>query len=235
MKFLIEKIVYGGSGLARSSGGTAVFVPLTLPGEMVEAGEITANSAHHEAELVHVIDPSPARVTPRCAHFGTCGGCSYQHARYEEQLALKQRILRESLERAGLTALPDIVAHAAEPWGYRNRIRLRIAEADGSLRVGYLARGSNAFLPVKECPIAAPLAWRAAEALLTLGGESARWLRAATEVEFFTNAEETALQMTVFVSREPAKGFVNLCEELRSIIPELAGAGVQVQESAGRN
>src|SRR6185437_8092678 len=108
------------------------------------------------------------RVKAKCAHFGECGGCHYQHAKYEAQTELKTNILRETLERAGLAELPEVQVHAGEAWEYRNRIRLRVAEVEGVLRVGYLRRGSNEFLPVKECPIASPILWRAATALLKL-------------------------------------------------------------------
>ncbi|WP_263367700.1 23S rRNA (uracil(1939)-C(5))-methyltransferase RlmD [Edaphobacter bradus] len=234
MKLLIEKVVYGGDGLARLSDGS-VFVPFTLPGETVEAREVSTGGGRREAELVQVLQPSSARVAPECAHFGVCGGCQYQHATYDEQLAMKRAILSESLERAGLSELPAIVTHTAEPWGYRNRIRLRLAEVDGVLRVGYLRRGSSEFLPVQMCPIASPLLWRAAQALLTLLSEDAQWLRSALEVEFFTNAGETKLQMLLFVEREPAKGFERFSERLRERVPELVGAGVSVIASAGRN
>ena len=117
---------------------------------------------------MQVLEASGDRVKPGCVHFGECGGCHYQHAKYEAQLALKTGILRETLERAGLAELPEVQVHAGEPWGYRNRIRLRVAEVEGALRVGYLRRGSNEFLPVRMCPIAAPVLWRAATALLKL-------------------------------------------------------------------
>ena len=216
----IEKVVYGGSGLARPADGSgSIFVPFTLPGETVEAQEIPASGGRREAELLRILEPSSARTGPACAHFGHCGGCHYQHAVYEEQLTLKRSILRESLERAGLTELPEITSTFAGPWGYRNRIRLRIAEVDGAPRVGYLRRGSADFLPVRMCPIAAPLLWRAAETLVQLQDDAKKWLRSAVEVEFFTNSEETKLQMLLFVNREPAKGFAELCEALRQRFP----------------
>lgn len=235
MKLHIERVVYGGDGLARLSEGGSVFVPFTLAGEMVEARETAAGAGIRVAELVQVLAPSKDRIAPKCAHFGACGGCQYQHATYEAQLEMKRGILCETLERAGLAETPEIVSHASEPWGYRNRIRLRVAEVDGVLRVGYLRRGSAEFLPVTMCPIASPLLWRAAEALLQLQDEMPHWLKAAMEVEFFTNAEETKLQMILFVRREPAKGFDVLCERLRERVPELVGAGVLVFEAERRN
>jgi 23S rRNA (uracil1939-C5)-methyltransferase len=238
MKLHIEKVIYGGAGLAHpnegEAAGGAVFVPFTLPGELVEARATESKGGVVNAELVQVVEASSDRVIPKCAHFGECGGCHYQHATYEAQLALKTGILRETLERAGLAELPDVQVHAGEPWGYRNRIRLRVAKVDSVLRVGYLRRGSNDFLPITMCPIAAPLLWRAAEALLKLAETSnaAQWIEKITEVEFFTTQDESALQMTVFTQHRIA-GFDAFCERLRELLPELVGAGVSMLRAEG--
>ncbi|MCU1319086.1 MAG: (Uracil-5)-methyltransferase [Edaphobacter sp.] len=235
VKLQIEKMVYGGAGLAHqtdgSGAGRAVFVPFTLPGEVVEARLTETKGESGEAALVCVVEGSKDRVGPGCVHFGECGGCHYQHAAYEAQLGLKRGILMETLQRSGLTSLPEVQVHSAEAWRYRNRIRLRVAEVAGELRVGYVQRGSAEFLPVRMCPIAAPLLWRAAEALLKLGRDdaaSAVWVRAAVEVEFFTTADEGRLQMTLFVRKEPGKGFAEFCGSLQGLVPELVGAGVAV-------
>jgi len=232
MKLRIEKAVYGGSGLARQTegrgAGKTVFVPFALPGELVEARLTEKKSGFDEAALLSVIEPSADRVKPGCGHFGQCGGCQYQHAEYAAQIAMKSEILRDTLERAGLAELPAIKAHTGEPWGYRNRIRLRVEASGERLQVGYSRRGSNEFLAVHECPIAAPLLWRAAQAFVEVGGEGSvagRWAREAVEVEFFSTGDEAKLQMTVFVRKERVGGFSELCERLRVVVPELVGAG----------
>ena len=237
MKLQIEKPVYGGAGLAHQTegegAGKAVFVPFTLPGELVEARLLEQKNAFGEASLLQVLTASGDRVPPRCAHFGQCGGCHYQHAAYPAQVQMKAAILQETLERAGLTALPAIKTHTGEPWAYRNRTRLRIAELEATLRVGYNRRGSNEFLAVHECPISAPLVWRAAEALLQVAAESSttgRLLRAAVEVEFFTTGDEEKLQMTLFVPKAQV-GFAALCERMRELVPELAGADISLLPS----
>jgi 23S rRNA (uracil1939-C5)-methyltransferase len=232
MKLRIDKVIYGGDGLGRLND-QSVFVPFTLPGETVEIGDIASMQAHLEAPLLRVLETSPARVEPLCPHFGECGGCQYQHAAYPEQLNLKRMILAESLERSGLKDLPEITTHFAEPWEYRNRIRLRIAEVDGSLRVGYLRRKTTEFLPIQTCPISSPLLWRTAQAMLTLQGDPMQWLRFAAEVELFTNADESQLQMTVFANHEPKHGFESLCKKLKDLVPELVGAGVFVLQNRG--
>jgi 23S rRNA (uracil1939-C5)-methyltransferase len=94
------------------------------------------------------------------------------------------------------------------------------------MRVGYNQRGSNQFLAIHECPILAPLLWRAAEAFLhvvTKDPTAGRWIRNTVEVEFFTTADEKKLQMTVFV-REQQAGFKALCERMQQLLPELASS-----------
>lgn len=89
----IEKPVYGGSFLARVEG-KAVFVPLALPGEQVRIHITQDKRGYANAEIDEVVEAAPQRIAPACPHFGVCGGCSYQHAGYETQLAWKQAILR---------------------------------------------------------------------------------------------------------------------------------------------
>jgi 23S rRNA (uracil1939-C5)-methyltransferase len=243
MKLQIEKAVYGGAGLAHQTEGEntgrAVFVPFTLPGELVEATLLEQGDAQKdafgEASLVQVLNASEDRVQPACMHFGQCGGCHYQHAAYSAQVQMKVAILQETLERAGLTALPTVQTHTGEPWTYRNRTRLRVENLDGVLSVGYNRRGSNEFLAIQECPILAPLLWRAAEALRQIAAESstaARWLRGAAEVEFFTTADEKKLQMTVFVRKEQV-GLRALCERMHQLVPELVSADTSLLPPAG--
>jgi 23S rRNA (uracil1939-C5)-methyltransferase len=234
MKLQIEKAVYGGSGLAhRTEGddaGRAVFVPFTLPGEIVKARVTAEKDGFVEAMLVEVLQSSPDRMKPGCMHFGECGGCQYQHAKYDAQLTLKVEILRETLERAGLNTPSEIEVLSAEPWGYRNRTQLRIMQTDGAIRVGYNRRGTNEFLAIGECPILAPILWQAANVLLQLAAEDStagRWVRRITEVELFTDSNEKKLQMTAVVEKDQT-GFGAFCERMQELIPELVGVGASL-------
>jgi 23S rRNA (uracil1939-C5)-methyltransferase len=240
MKLRIEKPIYGGAGLAHlvqgEQAGKAVFVHFTLPSEFVEVRLTQQKDDFEEASVVQVLTPSLDRVQPRCAHFGQCGGCHYQHATYSAQLQMKSEILQETLERAGLTALPELQIHSAEPWAYRNRTRLRVAESDSTLRVGYNRRASNEFLPIHECPISAPLLLRAAEAFLQVAAVDANTIRLARdvmEVEFFTTADEKSLQMTLFVRTEEAH-LKAVCERMTKLLPELAGWQVSLLPPSGQ-
>lgn len=228
----IERVVYGGFGLTRSSATSgpdreARFVPFTLPGELVEA---VPSGVKDELQLLHVIEPSSERVQPGCPHFGACGGCHLQMASYPEQLHLKQEVLRESLTRAGVSELPEVTTHSTEPWHYRNRIRLHVTREGAALQLGYRERASTSILPISTCPIAAPLLWRGAELLLDAASqdvEMRRWLESAAEVELFCDAEMSRLQITL-LCREPqqlsAAGFQKAFAALQQRLPELAGA-----------
>jgi len=186
------------------------------------------------------------RATPSCLHFGSCGGCQLQHLTYAAQLRDKATQLQTRLEATGL-ALPTLQLHPSPPLAYRNRIRLTLAEIGGQLRAGYLNSSNQqpatnnlhpAFLPITECPIAAPILWRATEALLTQINEPpTTWLRNPHQIpdqlELFTTADESHLQLTLYLRtaakslpKKLAANFTPLCESLRIRIPELAGAGI---------
>jgi 23S rRNA (uracil1939-C5)-methyltransferase len=235
MKLQIEKAVYGGACVAHEAEGKTVSVPFTLPGELIEAQFLEQKKISDEASLLRVLTASKDRIKPTCSHFGECGGCQYQHAEYLAQVKMKLSILQETLERSGLTMLPNIQSHIGHPWGYRNRMRLRIEEMDSTLRVGYNRRGTNEFLTIHECPIVAPILWRAAQSLLQIAAQNpsaARWLSNAAEVEFLTTGEEKKLQMTLFM-RKDQPGLAAFCEHLKQVIPELAGAGTALIKLTG--
>ncbi len=82
---------------------------------------------------MQILEPSLLRTTPACPYFGTCGGCSYQHAVYAHQIEIKAAILRESLERAHIAKIPRIHTLSGDPWHYRNRIRLHITASPFAL------------------------------------------------------------------------------------------------------
>ena len=203
----IERVLYSGNGLAFSDRGSPVMVPFTLPGETVEASNPNASN---EAQLLCVLTPAPDRVPALCPHFGACGGCHYQMANYSEQLSLKQSIFTQLLKGAGVEPTPEPLMHSAEPWGYRNRIRLRVARAlgggdetdtEGSLRLGYNRHATTEFLPVTTCLIAAPVLWSTAKSLLAAAAEDrdvSYWLNATAEVELFCDHTMKRIQVTFF-------------------------------------
>ncbi len=225
MKLHLDKPIYGGACLGRVEG-KAIFVPMTLPGEDVEAALVKDKGSFAEAELVQVLEPSPDRVPAPCPYYGACGGCQYQHASYAAQLAMKRSVLGETLERAGLRELPETAMHAGEPWGYRNRIRLHLDPATHAL--GYRRRGSLTLLPVDVCPIAAPVLQAAIPHLQqTLAQKTAgRW---CVGVELFTNHDGSAMLLSLHGragATVSSGSLTDVCEALQGSLPALAGAAL---------
>jgi 23S rRNA (uracil1939-C5)-methyltransferase len=229
MKLRIEKTIYGGSGLSRvregEFAGKTVFVPLTLPGELVEAHIVEDKRSFINAEVDSILEASPHRTAPKCPYFGRCGGCSYQHGDYAHQVEIKKQILREALERAHLPSLPDIAGVSRQPWNYRNRIRLQVQTSPFAL--GYRERRSNKLLAVESCPIAAPLLQKAI-AMITERGASLRLAGFCDEIELFT-ADEGSLLLSFFADKRDRLGqgkFAEICAALKQKLPELQGAAL---------
>jgi 23S rRNA (uracil1939-C5)-methyltransferase len=197
LQLRIEKLVYGGDGLARLPAdehgrGKAVFVPFVLEGESIEASLLEQKRGFARGRAEAILQPSSQRIEPQCPYFQRCGGCHYQHAKYEHQLEIKAAILRENLRRiAKLDLEAEIVVHPSPPWNYRNRSRLKVRTAP-EFAVGYYKFGSHELLPVEECPVSSPLINRAI-AMFWKMGRGGGVPAGIHEVEFFANAEDTQL------------------------------------------
>jgi 23S rRNA (uracil1939-C5)-methyltransferase len=214
----IEKPIYGGAFLTHAEG-KAAFVPLTLPGEQARVRIVDAKRGYATAEAEEIVEAAAERVAPACPHFGACGGCQYQHANYAAQLAIKQAILRETLERGGVHAPEEMAVMAAKPWAYRNRIRLAF---DAKGNAGYRGRRSHAVIPIAECPIAAPLLVRAALAAAEFFLKFGRPSRPA-ELSLFCDAAEDSLLATVFTSGAAQAPLTDYFAALLQEIPQLRG------------
>src|SRR5260370_37145845 len=115
LRLAIEKLIYGGDGLAHADGNT-VFVPYVLHEEQVRANTKAKKKKLTWAELLEVMSPAEERGKAKRAHFQKCGGCHYQHIPAAEQLRLKKEIVRETLSRLGGVSWDGvIVEHSAEP------------------------------------------------------------------------------------------------------------------------
>ncbi len=220
----MEKAVYGGACLARVEG-KAVFVPLTLPGEQTRVRVVEDKRSYATAEVEEIVAASPERVAAACPHFGACGGCHYQHAGYDAQLALKQSVLQETLERAGVDVPGAMARLAAAPWGYRNRIRLAF-DAHGNL--GYRGRRSHAVVPIRQCPIAAPVLVEAAQAFAEAARRTAPAMRMA-ELALFCDAAETAVLATVFTASAAKVRLEALATAVQARVPALRGLELVVE------
>ncbi len=184
----IEKLVYGGDGLAHI-GTQAVFVPLAAVGDrlMVRITEVERNYARGIIEKI--LEPSPARRTPPCDRFGDCGGCQLQHLSYAAQLETKVTFVRESLRRLGnIDWQEEIPIRSAEEFGYRSRAELKVArDSNGHTRIGYYRSASQDVCEIEKCLILMPAANRE---LQRLYAEPSLIPNDATRVLFTVGDEE---------------------------------------------
>ena len=141
----------GGEGVGRLDGAV-VFVPLTAPGDRVLARVVERRKRFARAELVELVEPAPVRVEPRCAAFGTCGGCDWQHLDYRAQLAAKRSALGQALARIGGVEAPDVAEPVPSPagYGYRDRVRGTLLGGRFHLR----RRGTGEPVAIARCEIA---------------------------------------------------------------------------------
>jgi 23S rRNA (uracil1939-C5)-methyltransferase len=153
----IERLVFQGDGLGRLPDGRVIFVPLTAPGDEVDA-RVEEDRGHFvRGAAVRILAASAVRTDPPCRYFGTCGGCQWQHVAYPVQLDWKRRILEELLVRVG--KLPGVpVAPAIDPgspWEYRARAQLKVI---GGARpcMGFHQRETNRVVDIDRCPLLDP-------------------------------------------------------------------------------
>jgi 23S rRNA (uracil1939-C5)-methyltransferase len=229
----IEKLIYGGEGLAHHEGAT-VFVPFVLPGEIAGITPVEQKKKFIRARLDKMVTPSAARIMAKCPHFGVCGGCDYQHISYEPQLEFKKEILRETLRRIGRIDWPgEIEAHASPPWTYRNRAQWKVRPLDSGaepdplerpdgktrLGIGYFRANTTALCAVETCEIVSPLLLKTLLALRNalLDGELPRGLR---EIEAFVNASDSQLLLTATFSGFPSRAAEH-AQTFRRIVPEI--------------
>ncbi len=146
----------GGQGDAIAEWqGKRVFVPFALPGERVRATLYTASGGDYLATRVGILTPSPDRVAPPCAHFGTCGGCALQHWAEPVYRRWKLDLVRQALSHRGLV-LPARFESVFVPHATRRRAEFAAAKRNGEVAVGFHAGRSDAIVDQHECPILTP-------------------------------------------------------------------------------
>jgi 23S rRNA (uracil1939-C5)-methyltransferase len=151
----VVDLAHDGRGIARIDG-KAVFIDGALPGERVRFRVTRRRRRLEEAQLIDIVRASADRVTPRCAHFGVCGGCSLQHLSGAAQLAAKQRQLLDNLERiGGVRPLQVIEALGGPAFAYRRRARLGVkyVHKKGRVLAGFRERDKPYLADLKRCEV----------------------------------------------------------------------------------
>jgi 23S rRNA (uracil1939-C5)-methyltransferase len=215
----IEKLIYGGDGLAHHEGAT-VFVPYVIPGEEIAIQETERKKKFVRGLPEKIVKPSPERVAPPCPHFQICGGCHYQHIPYESQLRYKEEILRETLRRIGkIDWKGPITTHASAPFNYRNRAQWKVRNPDNGApaEIGYFRAESTALVPIEVCPIVSPCleATLAAIKKMLAARELPPSLR---EVEAFADSADERVLLTFSFAQIP-QASANFPAAIRAALP----------------
>jgi 23S rRNA (uracil1939-C5)-methyltransferase len=223
VEITIEKLIYGGEGLAHHDGST-IFVPFVLPAERIAAATVEQKKKFIRARVERMLQPSPNRASARCPHFGVCGGCDYQHIPYDSQLKYKTEILGETLRRIGRIEWPgEITTHASPPWAYRNRAQWKVRplgeDGAGGLGIGYFRANSTALCTVEDCAILSPLLLKTLLALRA-GAAAGMLPREMREIEAFAGGDDSKLLITATFAGFPPRA-QELVEKLRGILPEI--------------
>lgn len=162
VRLRIDSLGSHGDGVARTERGQ-VFVPFTLPGEVVNAAV-----ERERGTLMAVVEPSPLRVEPPCRHFGTCGGCSLQHMDDAAYRAFKSERVASALKRERVDIAPEPLITC--PPDSRRRVVLSARKTAGALLLGYHRMQSAEIIDVEECRIALPAIVSALPMLRDLAG-----------------------------------------------------------------
>jgi len=149
-----EAPAHGGAVIGHDEG-RAVLIYYALPGELVEAAPRGRQGGLVAARTERVLEPSPDRVEARCPHFGECGGCHWQHSRYQRQLELKREVVEHVWRGAGLRLPADTPVLGMEvPWRYRIRGEFEASYRPGQpVELGFHRQRSHSVLPIRTCPI----------------------------------------------------------------------------------
>jgi 23S rRNA (uracil1939-C5)-methyltransferase len=245
LQLSIEKLVYGGDGLGHADGNT-VFVPYVLPGEQVRAEVTSRKKKLIWAKPLEILQVDAARIKPVCPHFGTCGGCHYQHADYDSQVKYKLDILHETLSRmGGVNWTREIKPHTANPLHYRNRAQWAVRNANPRA-LGYYLPESNAIVPIDRCDVLSPTLADTFAKLQEIARDGSLPPE-ALEIEAFVDSADSKVALNVAFKDFPkpvaelTKLFHDTVPALHSLLLldqkknrfELSGPGYLIQEAGG--
>lgn len=154
----IESLAQDGRGVAHLDG-KAVFIDGALPGEHVLFTYTARRRKHDEGRVQTLLEASPERVAPRCAHFDICGGCSLQHLDAAAQVAAKERAMLDGLEHLAKVSPTQVLPPlTGETWGYRRKARLGVkyVEKKGRVLVGFREKRNSFLADIRRCEVLHP-------------------------------------------------------------------------------
>jgi 23S rRNA (uracil1939-C5)-methyltransferase len=182
--------------------GKTVFIAGALPGERIRFRRTRRHRQHDDGQLLEILEASPQRVTPKCPHFGVCGGCAMQHLAPQAQLAAKQSELKDNLAKIGQVEPQRWLEPLAGPvWGYRRRARLgaKYVHKKGCVVVGFRERAAPYVAQLTGCEVLAPPAGALIGPLAAMLNEL-QIREAVPQIEVAVGDNHTALVLRVLKS-----------------------------------
>lgn len=151
----ISELSWGGEGIGRIEG-KVVFVPYSLPGEVVEVELVRSKKTYSQGKLIRLLNSSPDRIEPPCSFYRKCGGCQLQHLSPLKQVQEKERLFRQALNHAlkseEIPVKPTLNSPLA--FGYRHRLHLKTAWKNNRFTLGFFRPQSHEVVPVDHCLLA---------------------------------------------------------------------------------
>lgn len=231
MELTIEKLIYGGEGLARTPEGEVIFVPFSAPEDIVNVERVRGSAKPAKATISNILTPSGERIKPACSVFGECGGCQWQHLSITSQRAWKQAIVMESMNRIGkfpdVTVLPTL-AVGADGWQSRNRVQWEIEPEGDELaqapvhKLGYYQAQSHDIVEFDQCHVIPDALNQLALRLRQLMRENASLASGLLRIEAFIGPAP-ANEILLTLSGEKNQALSPLAEQLMQEFPAIQG------------
>lgn len=225
VEIVVERLGARGDGVAAGP----LYIPLTVPGDRIRARVTGKRGQGRVAEMTALLEPGPGRAAAPCRHFGTCGGCAFQHLAPDLYLATKRRLITDALAHQGITGPPLLPVHEGRR-GSRRRVRFSLArrKGGGPALAGFARRASHELTDIMECPVLEPALMallaplRELAAVLLMPGEGA----AATLL-----LADTGIDLLLDLPREPGLAGLEIlaqfadAQDLARLVWRQAGKG----------
>lgn len=235
VEVVVEKLVYGGKGLARYNGLT-LFIPGVLPDERVYVEIKRKRKGFAEAELIEVINPSPDRITPPCKGEKECTGVHWPYISYPAQLRFKEEILLETLKKIGNVEPRKILPRIPSPDinHYRLRVQFNVRYRDPKPMIGFFREGTHHLIEIKNGFLLHPLINRTLDAIRKITDQ----LPPLREIHMNISPDGEVL-ILFFIELESPPSlpiiFEILKEEVKEVVGLISYAGRKKYEVLGRN
>ena len=156
LNLFVKDTNHRGEGVSRVDG-KVIFIPYAIPGETVHAAIVDNKKNYSRGVLKDIISPSPHRIEAKCPYYSICGGCSYQHIDYSQQLLLKQAFIKNVLRHiAGVNAGVKLLVGMKNPWNYRNKVAWHLTQDKGNTIMGFYKHQTNKLVDIEQCLLLSP-------------------------------------------------------------------------------